>query len=132
MATTSTTTMTTTMTSPRSKLKFPLTRLAVGGVTVAGFLGLWSAIAITAASGGAGLDSSVEPGQTTVIERQVVYVVGDAGAPSGAAGTLSQLFSPTAGSLPSSIGPASSVVRPVQAASAPPTKVKSSKKSKGS
>lgn len=125
----------TTMTSPRSKLKFPLTRLAVGGVTVAGFLGLWSAIAITAASESHGLDSAADAGaQTTVVERQIVYVVGDAGASSGAAGTLSQLLSPTAGSLPSSVGPLTSAqARVVQAASAPPKKVKSSsKKSKGS
>lgn len=104
-----------TMTKAKQAVKFPMTRLAVGGLTVAGFLGLWSAIAISSASDTDDASLAVEQVQPMVVDRQVVYLVGE-------------------GALPPSTGTLSAVVsRQPQAASAPPKAVKSSsKKSKGS
>ena len=108
-----------TMTKAKPAFRFLPTKLAVVCLAVAGFLGLWGAIAASAGTaGGSGAlpgAAHLEPG-VVIRERQLIYVVGNPVSTSSV-----------------SVGPAAAV--PTKAASAPPQptpKPTKAKKSRGS
>jgi len=122
-------------------VRFLGTRVVVGGITVAGFLGLWGVIAAQASSGagqgpaGEASESGVRvpagnAGEVVIIERQVVYYIvspgasAAAGSPSLPPASIPQVPAPVEVRAPSSVSAAPPAPRKVATSS--------SKKSKGS